>query len=1018
MKKLFYLCVIVLFSNVLHAQGPWIDAGPDTLTCPPDCIELEATFEGTGATTDYTVETIPYAPDTPGGITRSLTDDSGVSDIAIGFDFCFYGSTYSTFSVSPNGWLGFGALSTMYGPVAIPDAGFSTPKNCIMGPWQDLNPGLGGTVTTQTLGVAPNRRLVVTWDDVPYFSCTGERGTQQIILYESTNIIENHITEKIICAGWVGGRAVQGIHNAAGTEAVAVAGRNNTVWDATNESVRYTPTGVPEIEWYDEAGVLVGTGAEFSACPDEPTTYTVRLISCDVEVASDEIFIDIECCDPPLTSFTPPTCFGDCDGTATAEGVGVAPFTYTWDAAAGGQTTPTATGLCAGTYEVTVVDAEGCTTVTPVTVEEPSEITGGATELLNISCFGLTDGSVNVLGAGGTGELTYDIGAGPQPTGVFTDLAAGTYTVTIEDANACTGEVIFEIEEPALLEFDLVSVNDVLCNGGADGEVVINGIGGTGVYEFQIDGGGYMPSGTFGGLAAGTYLFEVRDERGCWASMDVTVNEPTPLVLDIVSTINITCFEGNDGVIEVAGSGGFGALTYSIDGGEFVPSGLFDGLTAGTYTIELKDENDCSTTQTIELTEAPAVEVTEVLTHETCEYDCTGQIELIPEVGVAPYEFSIDGCATSSPSGLFTGLCAGDYDICVVDANGCEYTSTVTINLGAPPSSAVIYEFGRDFCVDDDPVPVSADSPGGVYTGPGMVGNIFNPGLAGVGTHTITYTISEGCGDIGHYTLTVHALPNISFFASDSSGCESHEVEFYYTGEAGIECFWNFGDGTSATVCGDVIHTYTDDDDYDVSLTVTTAANNCVATLTKTDFIEVYNQPIADFEFEPETTTELKTEIDFMDRSFGPETWEWIFDTEGSSTEQNPSFFFPRDVADIYDVTLMVSNADGCADTITKSVKIAEEYMIYVPNTITPDGDTYNEVFKPYFRGIDIYNYSLRIYNRWGELLFESYDPSKGWDGTYGGEVVQTGVYIWHISTDEIETDRKIEHQGHVTVLR
>lgn len=1018
MKQLFLVLLILSPFLGSFAQDPYIDAGPDTLTCPPDCIDLEADYYGTGSTEDYTVETITYAPDSYAGTTVFLSDDGGATGLPIGFNFCFFGDTYSTFLISSNGWIGFGGLVGTWNCVAIPNPGGSVPKNCVMGAWHDLNPTLGGTVTYAVFGVAPFRRLVVTWQSVPHFSCgPGTETTQQIILYESTNIIENHIEGKHVCLDWAGGRAVQGLHNAAGSIAVTVPGRNNTVWSTENDAVRYVPSGLPEIEWYEE-DLLIGDEAAITVCPEEPTTYVVKLLSCGVEIVSDTVFIDIECCDPPIMSFTEPSCFGACDGTATAEGVGVAPFTYQWDAATGDQTTPTAVDLCAGTYEVEVTDAEGCSTITEITVTEPDEIIGEFDEFNHISCFGETDGNVLIVATGGTGDITYDIGGGPMATGEFNDLVAGTYTVFMEDENGCTGEVEFEIIEPDPIEAVIVEVTDVLCNGESNGIVEVDGIGGTGDYEFQIDGGGFGPSGTFDGLPIGTYTFEIRDENGCSATIDTTINEPTPLILDIITEIHITCFEGSDGVIEVAGSGGAGDLMYSLDGGFFVGSGLFDGLEVGTYEIVVRDENNCETEIEIELTEPPAVDIDEAVTHETCEYDCTGAIEMTPVVGVAPFEYSINDCVTMSPSGTFTGLCDGTYDICVEDANGCGYTNTVNINLGAPPSSAVIFEFGRDFCLDDDPVPVFADSPGGVYTGPGMVGNVFYPSLAGVGIHTIVYEISEGCGDIGFYTLEVHALPYIAFSTLDTAGCEPLTVNFSYDGEAGIDCFWNFDDGTGSDDCSSVTHTYEDDGDYSVSLTVTTAANNCKSTLTKYDFIEVYNQPIADFEFEPQPTTDLKTEIEFTDLSFGPEFWEWTFDKEGSSEEQHPKFYFPREVAKEYDVMLVVSNSDGCIDSLEKTVVISPEYLIYVPNTITPDGDVFNEVFKPYFNGIDIYNYSLRIYNRWGELLFVSYDPSKGWNGTYGGEVVESGVYVWHISTDEVDTDKKIEHYGHVTVLR
>lgn len=1017
MKRILNILSIFLLTASAYGQDPYVDAGPDTLTCPPDCLDLTADFYGTGSTSDYTVESIDYAPDVYIGTAVFLGDDSGISGLSIGFDFCFYGETFSTFCISPNGWIGFGALVFTYTPTAIPTVAVGTPKNAIMGPWHDLNPSLGGSITYATAGVAPFRRLVVTWDAIPHFSCgPGTESTQQIIIYESTNIIETHIPDKKSCLGWVGGNATQGVHNADGTLGVPVPGRNNTVWTLTEDAVRYTPIGEPIIEWYED-DLLIAEGPDVEVCPDVATTYVVKLFSCGVEIAVDSIFVDIECCDPPIMSFTEPSCFGECDGTATAEGVGIAPYTYLWDAAAGDQTTPTAVGLCSGTYEVEVTDAEGCTTTTPITVTEPDEITADTT-ITGISCFGEIDGAITIEGLGGTGVYTYDIGAGPVPVGEFTDLAPGTYTITIEDDNGCTGVFDIDIIEPDVMGAVIDGVSDVLCNGEANGEIIVNGIGGSGVYEFSMDGGAFVPSGTFTGLAIGTYNFVVVDENGCSDTVSAVVNEPPVLTLDVITATDVTCFEGSDGLIEVLGGGGFGALTYSFDGGGFTPVATLGGLTLGTYNITVRDANGCEESVDVELTEGEEITAFETVLSETCFEDCMGSIEIEVLTGLGPFVYSIDGCATTSIDPNFSGLCAGDYDICVVSAAGCDYFNTVTIEVGAPPSDATILSSEDNlFCLDDEPTTLWADSPGGIFTGAGMVDDMFYPGLAGTGVHTITYTISEGCGDIGTYEVEVFPLPYIAFSTTDLSGCEPLTVNFNYEGEPGIDCVWDFGDGVAYT-CGPVTHIYEDDAIYDVSLTVTTSLNNCKSTLTKFEYIEVYNQPIADFDFSPQPTTSLRTEIAFTDLSFGPEYWDWYFDTEGTSSEQNPSFLFPINTADNYNVMLVVSNEDGCVDSIEKTVIIAEEYLIYVPNTITPDGDLFNEVFKPYFNGIDVYNYSLRIYNRWGELLFESYDPSVGWNGTYGGEVVEDGVYIWHISTDETSSDRKIEYYGHVTVLR
>ena len=178
---LFIILVTLTFAGI--SQAPTIDIGPDTVTCPPDCVTLTADFVGGGNTTDYTVAAITYAPNAYAGTSRFLSDDGVSSPIAIGFSFCFYGNTYTNVNISSNGWIGFSGGPGTFTTSPIPSVAASTPKNCIMGPWHDINPGIGGSVLTQTLGVAPFRRFVVTWQAVPYFSCIGLLATQQIILY-------------------------------------------------------------------------------------------------------------------------------------------------------------------------------------------------------------------------------------------------------------------------------------------------------------------------------------------------------------------------------------------------------------------------------------------------------------------------------------------------------------------------------------------------------------------------------------------------------------------------------------------------------------------------------------------------------------------------------------------------------------------------------------------------------------------------------------------------------------------
>lgn len=224
---------------LVHGFGSSQGAYTLTMTCvaPPAPASL-----------CYTVSQIGYNPIAPGGTSVTMTDDAVTGALPIGFTFCFGGVNYTNFYIGSNGWVGFtGGQPTTYTSVAIPNTGAGVPKNCIAGPWQDWHPGVAGGpyITYQTLGIAPNRTLVVTWNNCPFFSCTTVTGSFQIVLYETSNLIDNTLRNKPACLTWAGGTAVQGLHDLTGTLAVTVPGRNSTQWTATNETWRYTPNCAP-----------------------------------------------------------------------------------------------------------------------------------------------------------------------------------------------------------------------------------------------------------------------------------------------------------------------------------------------------------------------------------------------------------------------------------------------------------------------------------------------------------------------------------------------------------------------------------------------------------------------------------------------------------------------------------------------------------------------------------------------------------------------------------------------------
>jgi hypothetical protein len=240
MKHLLLLLLFPLFvySQFCPSLGPdqILPCGVGTTTLTANLSQCGPGGANPNQTTNYNCVSIPYVNQTNTGNQLFMGDDTQQGPFQIGFNFCYFGQTYTQFWVGSNGWVSFSpGQPTTFTSTPIPNAGFNIPKNCIMGPWQDWHPGVGGQIRYQVQGVAPCRKLVVSWINMPMFGCTQTLGTFHIVIYESSNYIENHIQSKPFC-GWANGTAVQGIHNLPGTAAITVVGRNSTQWTANNDA--------------------------------------------------------------------------------------------------------------------------------------------------------------------------------------------------------------------------------------------------------------------------------------------------------------------------------------------------------------------------------------------------------------------------------------------------------------------------------------------------------------------------------------------------------------------------------------------------------------------------------------------------------------------------------------------------------------------------------------------------------------------------------------------------------------
>jgi gliding motility-associated-like protein len=446
--------------------------------------------------------------------------------------------------------------------------------------------------------------------------------------------------------------------------------------------------------------------------------------------------------------------------------------------------------------------------------------------------------------------------------------------------------------------------------------------------------------------------------------------------------------------------------------GDFDPSIAGAGNHDITYTIP----SSCGDQQTATIVVNPDLDATITPVGPYCVGDVPVNL-----VGADPGGTWTGTGITDAVNGTFDPASAGvgnhtvTYDI----PNPCGDQQTLVIVVTANDDPTI--SAAGPFCQSAAAVFLSAVDPGGTWSGNGITdpnNGTFDPVAAGPGTHTITYTIPGTCGATDTEDIIVNADPVIDFVVDNASGCVPITVTFTDNSiPAGTTCLWDFGDGSTSTLCGTVSHTYNQTGCFDVTLTITTA-DGCTNTLTNTSMVCAFDIPVANFQFGPQPTTILNSTINFTNTSTGATAYFWDFGGLGTSTQTHPSFTFPSDAPGSYDVCLIAMNADGCADTICQTIIINDEFIIYVPNAFTPDGDEFNNIFTPVINGADPLDYNLYVFNRWGELIFESHFPTIGWDGTYKGTMSQQDVYVWKIVLKDATTGEKKEFYGHVTLLK
>ncbi len=408
-----------------------------------------------------------------------------------------------------------------------------------------------------------------------------------------------------------------------------------------------------------------------------------------------------------------------------------------------------------GTYAVTAMDANGCTKTIFATVNIATIST--ATAVVTGSICSGSNGTITITGIGPNTPYHASLEGGPwidfDPSTTFTGLAPGTYQIVLEDDETFTGlppepgdpGPCYDTITVIVPAIDGPTLNTVLSNGTCtqnDGTITASGTG-TPTLQYSIDGGPYQTSGSFTGLASGTYTINVQDGNGCINTKVVTITNPSGPV--VTAAITDASCDNSNGIITATGSGGTAPLQYSINGFSFQSSNVFNNLGPGNYTLYVKDVNNCYSFIDVTVNATPLPHVTAFSIPATCNGN-DGAIVASGSLGATPYTFSIDGTVYQS-NDTFHLLNAGFYTIYIKDASNCVTTTGVSVaNFSAPTFTTVITAATCGNANGTIVVAASGGAGGYQYSKDGTTFQVSNSftGLV-TGNYTITVKDINGC---------------------------------------------------------------------------------------------------------------------------------------------------------------------------------------------------------------------------------------------------------------------------------
>ena len=719
---------------------------------------------------------------------------------------------------------------------------------------------------------------------------------------------------------------------------------------------------------------IVGTTAAGCASAPMPVVVTVRTGATAIQVTPTDAG-----CGASNGSVT----FGTVTG-------GVAPYLYNFNGA-GFSATTTYNNLAAGSYTLAVQDANGCTfNAAPIVINN----SGGATAVVitptDASC-GQNNGSITIGNVtGGVAPYTYSINGGTSSGAlVYNNLAAGTYAIAVKDANGCifnpapvtinsTGGPVVVVTNPAT----------ICSSGSADITAVAVTAGSTTglTYTYFTDAAGTNPLATPAAITTGgTYYIVGTTAAGCAsASVPVVITVRTGATAIQVTPTNAGCGASNGSVVLGTVTGGVAPYLYNFNGAGFSATTTYNNLSAGNYTLVVQDANGCTfTAPTVPISNtggATAVVVTPA--DATCGQN-NGSITVGAVTGgVEPYTYSINN-GTYSSTLVYNNLIAGNYTISVKDVNGCIFNAPATtvnnVNNTVTPTFNAIANICQNATAPDLPL-LSANGISGTWS-PASI----NTAVIGPNVYTFTPT-GNPCAGVVTLNITVTAAPAST---TNVSVCPNQ-----------LPYNWN---GQIYTEPGTYTQTFT-----------RAAGCDSMATMILTVDQSMANERYPTITTTPNTATQLQA------RQLGS-NFDYVWDPSAglnSISIYNPIFTNNQD----QEYTINIVSDKGCNVTDTLLVKVngsgpaGVASDLFVPNAWTPNGDGVNDTLFPLTENVTKLNF-FRVFNRWGQLMFETNVIGNGWDGVFNGKPMMMDTYTWTASAVGID-GKTFTRSGNAVLIR